>query len=199
MPEVAKFLFTSLKTRHFVNLLPLSSSNSPAISAIRVSWRGGSVASARLSKISIHLVGALACSSSSSKRSCAAKGGVSQCLEWKGSNFSNPLAGLVFGNFMDLGGRVGRFSKKHTNTLWPSSMWPAVSKRLNCWPPKNRLRCQALFRKFTNAGLWNGHSFCKWILDGNLWVLSPRRSKNTHQTFEVGGWLFTEIRLSSKD
>ena len=50
MPEVAKFLFTSLKTRHFVNLLPLSSSNSPAISAIRVSWRGGSVASARLSK-----------------------------------------------------------------------------------------------------------------------------------------------------
>ena len=65
-------------------------------------------------------------------------------------------------------------------------MWPAVLKRLNCWPPKNRLRCQALFRKFTNAGLWNGHSFCKWILDANSLVLSPRRSKNTHQTFEAG-------------
>ena len=77
-------------------------------------------------------------------------------------------------------------TEKHTNTLWPSSMWPAVLKRLNCWPPKNRLRCQALFRKFTNAGLWNGHSFCKWILDANSLVLSPRRSKNTHQTFEAG-------------
>ena len=77
-------------------------------------------------------------------------------------------------------------TEKHTNTLWPSSMWPAVLKRLNCWPPKNRLRCQALFRKFTNADLWNGHSFCKWILDANLLVLSPRRSKNTHQTFEAG-------------
>ena len=103
MPEVAKFLFTSYKTRPFVNLLPLSSSTSLANSVIRVSWRGGSVASVRLSKISIHLVGAHACSSSSSKRSCAANLGVSQCIEWKGSNFSNPLR-VWFSEFLWISG-----------------------------------------------------------------------------------------------
>ena len=70
-------------------------------------------------------------------------------------------------------------TEKHTNTIWPSPMWPAVSKRLNSWPRKNRLRYQALFRKFTNAGLWNSHSFCKWTMDANSRVVSPKRSK-TH-------------------
>jgi len=53
-------------------------------------------------------------------------------------------------------------AEKHTNTLWPLLMLPAVSKELNPWPKKTPLRLQALFRKFTNVGLWNGHRFCKW-------------------------------------
>ena len=93
-------------------------------------------------------------------------------------------------------------AEKHTNTLWPWLMWPAVSKRLNPWPRKNWLRLQALFKTFTNAGLWNGDSFCKWTWDESSWALSPRRRKNTKHTFGgvgVGGWVFTGTRPSWKD
>ena len=65
--------------------------------------------------------------------------------------------------------------EKHTNTLWPSSTWPAFSKKLRHCPWKTRLKSGAILRKFTNAGLWNGHSFCKWTTGTCSWALSLKK------------------------
>ena len=80
-------------------------------------------------------------------------------------------------------------AEKYTNTLWPSSMWPAFSKTLNHWPRKTLLKSRALFRTFTNAGLWNGHSFCKCTRGASPSALSPKRWKtqnNIHRTGDCG-------------
>ena len=66
-------------------------------------------------------------------------------------------------------------AEKHTNTLWPSSMWPAFSKKLRHCPWKTQLKSGAILRKFTNAGLWNGHSFCKWTTGTCSWALSLKK------------------------
>ena len=50
---------------------------------------------------------------------------------------------------------------KHTNTLWPSSMWPAVSNKLNP-RPKKTAEVGGAVQKFSKAGRWKGHSVCKW-------------------------------------
>lgn len=74
-------------------------------------------------------------------------------------------------------------AQKHTNTLWPLLMLPSVSKELNFWPTKTLLRLQALFRKFTNVGLWNGHRFCKWTQGDSIaaWKCCFRSSfQNIH-------------------
>ena len=98
---VIKFLFTSYKNRHFVNLLPLSSLTSPANSAIRASRRGGSIASVRPSKISIHLVGTIniAWISSSSKTSFNRKPGVLTMHRMKRVKSFQPPCGFGFRNF----------------------------------------------------------------------------------------------------
>lgn len=71
-------------------------------------------------------------------------------------------------------------AEKHTNTLWPSSMWPAVSKKLNPWPGMTLLKSQTLFRKLTNVGLWNGHCFCKWTQGASSRALSPKKTQDKH-------------------
>ena len=92
------------KKKHFLNILPLSSSTSPANSAIRVSYRFGGSGSTRPSDRSIHIVGAASASSSS------------QYMEWKGWNLFTPLAGFVLAGLAD--------------TLWRAAPTPDSEKLL---------------------------------------------------------------------
>ena len=49
---------------------------------------------------------------------------------------------------------------------------PDISKKLNRWPWKTLLWLRALFKKFTNEVLWNGHScfrFTLWENITNVW------------------------------
>ena len=57
---------------------------------------------------------------------------------------------------------------------------------------KDSAKVVSTFQKITNAGLWNGHSFCKWIRHTWSWAQSLTRWKNTKQTFAVDTWIFTE-------
>ena len=64
---------------------------------------------------------------------------------------------------------------------------------------KRLLRSGALFKKFSNAGRWKGHSVCKWSRGASSWAQSLKRWKNTTQTFDATGWVLTETRRSWKD